>query len=139
LVGWFVAADFPLDPMDLMIIIMDGGERSSFDRIENTFSGHPKLPSIMCVWCAAHGFSLLLKALGNLDGIDDLIDDVRFVINYIRNHGTPRSVLRDLHRLRVLVWAATRFGTIFICMERLIELQARCGSSSFTPNGTNIF
>ena len=26
LVSWFVAEDFPLDPMDLLILIMDGGE-----------------------------------------------------------------------------------------------------------------
>ena len=34
LVGWFTADDFPLDPMDLMLIIMDSGEKSSFDLIE---------------------------------------------------------------------------------------------------------
>ena len=46
LVSWFVAEDFPPDPMDLLIIIMDGGERSSFDLIEHTFGAHPKLPPI---------------------------------------------------------------------------------------------
>jgi len=123
LVGWFTADDFPLDPMDLMLIIMDGGEKSSFNLIEQTFAGHGKLPSIMCVWCGSHGFNLLLKAFGNLDGIDHLIEDVKFVINFVRNHGLPRSILRELSRLSMLVWCITRFGTIFICMERLIKLQ----------------
>ena len=123
LVSWFVAEDFPLDPMDLLILIMDGGERSSFDLIEKTFGEHPKLPNIMCVWCAAHGFNLLLKAFGNIDGIDDLIEDAKFVINFVRNHGMPRSILRELHHLSLLVWCITRFGTIFICMERLIKLE----------------
>ena len=109
--------------MDLLILIMDGGERSSFNLIEQTFAEHPKLPNIMCVWCAAHGFSLLLKAFGNIDGIDELIEDVKFVINYVRNHGMLRSILRELHRLSLLVWCITRFGTIFICMERLIQLE----------------
>ena len=123
LVSWFVAEDFPLDPMDLILIIMDGGERSSFDLIEKTFQEHVKLPSVMCVWCASHSFNLLLKAFGNIDGIDELIEDVKFVINYVRNHSLPRSILRELSRLSMLVWCITRFGTVFICMDRLLELE----------------
>jgi len=65
-----------------------------------------------------------MKALGELDGIDSLITDLKFVINYVRNHGTPRSLLRKLHKLSMLVWAGTRFGTMFICMERVIELES---------------
>ena len=99
LVSWFVAEDFPLDSMDLMLIIMDGGERKSFDLIEKTFQEHVKLPSIMCVWCASHSFDLLLKAFGNTDGIDDLIEGVKLFINYACNHGIPHSILRELCRL----------------------------------------
>ena len=123
MVSWFVAEDFPLDPMDLILIIMDGGERSSFDLIEKTFQEHVKLPSVMCVWCASHSFNLLLKAFGNIDGINELIEDVKFVINYVRNHSIPRSILRELSRLSMLVWCITRFGTIFICMDRLLKLE----------------
>ena len=111
--------------MNLMSIIMDGGEKLSFTHIEQTvaFAGHNKLPSIICVWCAFRGFNLLLKAFGNLDGIDGLIEDVKFVISFVRNHGLPRSILRELSRLSMLAWCITRFDTIFICMERLIKLQ----------------
>ena len=77
----------------------------------------------MCVWCASHGYNLLLKAFGNINGIDDLIEDIKFVINSVRNHGIPRNILQDLHRLGVLVWCITHFGTIFICMERLLERE----------------
>ena len=49
LVSWFVDEEFPLDPIDLMLITMNNGERSSFDLIERTFAGHTALPSIMCV------------------------------------------------------------------------------------------
>ena len=57
LVGWFTADDFPLDPMDMMLIIMDGGKKSSFNLIEQTFASHSKLPSTSCVWCASRGFT----------------------------------------------------------------------------------
>ena len=49
LVSWFAAEDFPLDPMDLMLIIMDGGERKSFELVVKTFQEYVRLPSIMCV------------------------------------------------------------------------------------------
>ena len=124
MVEWFTDESFPINCKDLMFIIMDGGERSSFRLIESTFLVHPALPNIMRMWCAAHGWSLLLKAIGELDGIDGLIVDLKIVINFVRNHGTPRSLLRTLHNLSMLVWSATCFGTIFICMERVVELEA---------------
>ena len=62
LVGWFTTDVFPLDLMDLMLIIMDDGKKSSFNLIEQTFAGHSKLSSVVCVWCASHDFNLLLKA-----------------------------------------------------------------------------
>ena len=49
LVGWFTVDGFPLDPMDLMLIIIYGGKKSSFNLIEQTFAGHSKFPSIMCL------------------------------------------------------------------------------------------
>ena len=124
MVNWFTDASFPIDCKDLVFIIMDGGERSSFGLIESTFTGNPALPNVMCMWCAAHAWNLLMKAIRELDGIGNLITDLKFVINYVRNHGTPRSLLRRLHKLSMLVWAATRFGTVFVCMERAIELEA---------------
>ena len=33
------------------------------------------------VWCVSHDFNLLLKVFGNIDGIDNLIQGVKFVIN----------------------------------------------------------
>ena len=33
------------------------------------------------VWRVSHGFNLVLKAFGNIDGIDNLIQGVKFVIN----------------------------------------------------------
>ena len=106
-----------------MLIIIDGGEKSSFNLIEQTFAGHSKLPSIMCGGFASHCFNLFLKVFGNIDGIDNLIENVKFVINFVRNHGLPRVFLQELSRLSMLVWCITCFGTIFICMERLIKLQ----------------
>ena len=124
LVNWFTAESFPIDCKDLIFLVMDGGERSSFSLIESTFAGNAALPNAMCMWCVAHAWNLLLKALGELDGVDSLTTDLKFVINYVRNHGTPRSLLRKLHKLRMLVWAATRLGTVFVCMERMIELES---------------
>ena len=67
MVGWFKDPTFPINCMDLMFLIMDGGEKSSFDLIEAAFGTDPALPNVMCMWCAAHAWNLLLKALGELD------------------------------------------------------------------------
>ena len=121
---WFVGEDFPLDPIDLMLTIMEGSERSSFDLIEQFLPGVINSPAL-CVCGVWHmSVSFLLKLFGNIDEIDELIEDVKFVINFAGNHTMPpRNILRELHRLSMMVWCVTRFGTIFICTYRLIELQ----------------
>ena len=65
-----------------------------------------------------------MQTLGELDGIDRLIVNLKFVINFIRNHGTkPCSLLRTLNKLSMLVWSTTRFGTVLICTEKVVKLK----------------
>ena len=115
---------FPLDPMDLVTITMDGACRTSFPLIEKAFRDNPKLPSIVCQWCSCHTWQLLLKAIADIDGIDTLIKQCREVITFVRGHDKPTALLRKSAQKGLVRWVETRFGTIFICMERLVEVKS---------------
>jgi hypothetical protein len=115
--------DFPLDPKDLVTITMDGACRTAFSAIETAFREHPDLSPVVCLWCSAHTFQLLLKAIADIDGIDTLIQDCRDVITFVRAHDKPTAFLRAKAGKGLVRWVETRFATIFLCMERLREVS----------------
>ena len=73
--------------------------------------------------CWLANVNISLKIFVNIDGIGENIEDAEFVIIFVRNHSMPWRILRELHRLNMVVWCVTRLGTISIYMDRLVEIQ----------------
>ena len=115
--------DFPFDVRDLVTIVMDGACRTAFAQIEEAFRDDEALPNVVCQWCSCHSWNLLLKAVADIDGIDTLITDVKSYITFVRNHDKPRDMLRKVSSKGLVRWVETRFGTVFLCFERLLEVR----------------
>ena len=109
--------DFPFEIDDIVTIVLDGACRSWFPIIE------AKYPHIVCQWCAAHSLNLLCQMIAELDGFDDLIADAKKVVTFMRNRTYARHLCRTHAGKIPTAWAASRFGTIFIVMERLSQMQ----------------
>ena len=136
LVDVVMADDFPLPREDIVTISMDGGCRTAFPMIEKRFKEDPMLPNVVCQWCSCHTWNLLLKAVADVDGIDTLIAECRELITFVRSHDKPRSMLQALANKGLVRWVETRFGTVFLCMDRLHKvmgsLRTMVGSDGWT-------
>lgn len=115
--------DFPLDVEDLVTIVMDGACRTAFPLIEDAFKDREDLPNVVCQWCSCHTWNLLLKAIVDIDGIDSLIEECKEYITFVRSHDKPRSMLRKTAGKGLIRWADTRFGTLFLCMDRILDVM----------------
>ena len=105
-------------------VTLDGACRHSFTAVEKAFRDDTELSNLVCIWCSTHGFHLLLQALSHIDGIQAHIEDVKTVITFVRSHGKPTEFLAELSPKKGLCkWAETRFGTEFIAMARVDDLE----------------
>ena len=137
--------DIPCDPKDLITIILDGACATSFEEVEKAFFADASTGNVVCQWCSTHSLQLLLKAVGNIDGIKQLIVEARKVITFIRDHGKPTEILDTFSKGKgVIKWGDTRFGTIFLAQERLVEIETEllqmihCDEWNAYAGGTNI-
>ena len=116
--------EFPVPVKHLVTFVMDGACRTSFPLIEAAFKDDKDLPNVVCQWCSCHSFNLLLKALADINGIDQVIEESKELITFVRSHDKPRSMLRERSPRKQLVkWVDTRFGTIFLCLQRLHDVR----------------
>jgi len=134
---WFLCElekpDAPFKISDLVTCVLDGGCRSWFTLIEE------KYPKLICQWCGAHSVNLLMQALGELDGIAELIDECKEVIKFFRNRSLMRFLVRrDAGKIPIM-WVQTRFGTTFISMERLGELRVEVAKIVVSEEWTHYY
>lgn len=115
--------DFKIFRPNLVTIVLDGAGRTAFKPLEDKFHADPALPNVICQWCSCHSMQLLLEGLADISGIDSLIEKCREYIKYVRNRDVPRAMLRNLAKKSLLPWCDTCFGTIFLCMARILEVK----------------
>ena len=114
----------PFEKSGMYYATMGGACADSFTTVEKVFYDDPLLSNIVCMWCSTHGFHLLFEAIADIDGISALLDDVKFAISFARSHAKPTAILDEFSPRKGLIkWAATRMGTEFISMGRLLDLK----------------
>lgn len=98
-----------------------------------------EFPWISCMPCIPHVVSLMMKDVGKVKHVSDLIKDESTVVGWFTNHQLPLAVLRQktfsiLHKGCELVKAgATRFGTHTLVGERLQELKTSLQATVVDP------
>jgi hypothetical protein len=81
-----------------------------------------RYPSLYWSPCAAHCIDLMLKVMGKLPWIKEIIDSTRSVTKYIYNHTYVLSLMRQFTRNKELVCpASTRFASSFISLQSLLN------------------
>ncbi|CAI5529999.1 unnamed protein product [Closterium sp. Naga37s-1] len=85
-------------------------------------------PHIEHVPCATHVMDLMMEDIGKMAWSKKLVDRADEMIRFVRRHHMTRAFLGDTKEhgqraLQALKPAGTRFGTQYIALERLCELQ----------------
>ena len=100
------------------MVLTDGGNQSVWELVEKEF------PSIVVGWCAAHVLDLLMEDIGKMPWFEKLFVQAKVVVKFIRGHQVPDALLKQKSSKLLLLPGETRFGTCFIMLQRLLEVQA---------------
>ena len=105
---------------NITAFFVDGGvPKKTRDAIEE------KYPSIFVALCAAHSLDLLLEDFyKKCDWVKDVVDALKEIVTFIRNHHKPLALFRTHSKLELLKPGDTRFGSNFICLERLLQVHS---------------
>ncbi|CAI5529042.1 unnamed protein product [Closterium sp. Naga37s-1] len=113
-------------PHNVVALCTDGGSnyRSACRKLGVEF------PHIELMPCPTHVIDLLLEDVGKMDWAKKLVDRGNGMINFLRKHHWTRAMMRDPTLpggkvLQALRPAGTRFGTLYIAMSRLCELEQK--------------
>ena len=82
-----------------------------------------EFPHIFFTNCSAHCIDLMMEAIGQEKWMKSLIEKAVEVVKFIKNHQFTQAVFRGESSLDLLKPGATRFGTNFIMVERLLHVK----------------
>ncbi|XP_058189011.1 uncharacterized protein LOC131306645 [Rhododendron vialii] len=88
-----------------------------------------KHPHIFWSGCLAHTLNLLMKDIGkssdpSLSFFNESYNKGKAVVKYIKNHGSCQFLYKTFSDLELLKTKKTRFGHVFIVMQRLVTVQS---------------
>ena len=119
----------PHSSMHLILISLDGGEVKAFEPIEKLFLEDAESNNAVVRWCPTHAIQLALASMADIDGIDAIIPDVRFVVTFVTSHKRPTAILASISSFGLIKWNDTRFATIFLVFQRVQKLRAKLESA----------
>ncbi|KAG5561819.1 hypothetical protein RHGRI_004760 [Rhododendron griersonianum] len=87
-----------------------------------------KHPHIFWSGCLAHTLNLLMKDIGkssnpSLSFFNESYNKGKAVVKYIKNHGSCQFLYKTFSDLELLITKKTRFGHVFIVMQRLVTVR----------------
>ncbi|CAI5474904.1 unnamed protein product [Closterium sp. Yama58-4] len=99
-------------------VLMDGASNcvSPANIIKDEF------PKIQYIRCAAHSLNNLMKDIGARSWAAKTIEDANGMISTLKNSHWVTGKLREQKSLVLLKPAGTRFGTMYIALERLLKV-----------------
>ena len=86
----------------------------------------PRFEGIYFVRCAAHGADLAFEDIFKMDYFKDAASEARSLISYMSNHHSTAAAWKQLPGTKALLLpATTRFGSNFIKLERVSEMESK--------------
>ena len=83
-----------------------------------------RVPNAVPAWCSGHSVGLLMKVTDDVSGIKGLIDATKEAVTFARTHSKPSALIhKESPNVSIVKWATTRFGTIFMVMQRLANMR----------------
>ena len=83
-----------------------------------------KYPSLFVLLCGAHSIDLLLEDFYKQEKwVQKVVDKAKTITKFIRMHHKTLAMFRELSHLELLRPGETRFGSNFICLERLLKVR----------------
>ena len=73
--------------------------------------------------CAAHTINLMLKDIGRFDEVDHVVKSAKRICNFFYNHNRLHAMMRQKIGGELVRWNATRFGTVFLCLQSFFDRQ----------------
>ena len=83
-----------------------------------------RFPHIYFQGCSAYALDLLLEDWGKQDWIKNMVKKAKSIVKYIRTHHMPLVIFRG-HSPNLILKnpVQTRFATMFLMIERLVEVR----------------
>jgi hypothetical protein len=100
-------------------VVMDGANAGA---IRLLMDKHPWLSGVVCT---THSLNLLMEDIGKLECAVVPLQDLRKVISFVRNHHATKSMWASRCKLSLLLPGATRFGTQFIMIDRVLRPEVK--------------
>ena len=129
----------PVDPENIVSVVMDGACRHSFEAIETAF------PHLECQWCSAHVLALVLHDFAKeVDLFKYVVKMTKDAVGFIYSHQKSLSLFRAAKKKKELKkWCKTRFGTcrrvptpMSICRS---SCRSSCQSSSLSLSLSSLY
>jgi hypothetical protein len=85
-------------------------------------------PHITWQPCAAHTINLMLKDIGRFDDVAYVVDSAKRICRFFYNHNRLHAMMREKIGGELIRWNATRFGTVFLCLQSFWDRQDKLKS-----------
>jgi hypothetical protein len=80
-------------------------------------------PHITWQPCAAHTVNLMLKDIGKFDDVANVVDSAKRICRFFYKHNRLHAMMREKIGGELIRWNATRFGTVFMCLQSFWDRQ----------------
>jgi len=73
--------------------------------------------------CAAHTINLMLKDIGRFNEVEHVVKSAKRISNFFYNNNRFHAMMREKIGGELIRWNATRFGTVFLCLQSFFDRQ----------------
>eukprot|EP00253_Pinus_taeda_P010935 PITA_10935 len=101
---------------------VDGSAHIKYARLLSSRLLMERYPNLFWTPCATHSIDLILKDIGKIPLVRDIVESSRSVTKFIYNHASVLNLMRRFTNNKELVRPAiTRFATTFISLQSLLN------------------
>ncbi|CAG8546078.1 20273_t:CDS:2 [Gigaspora rosea] len=103
-----------------------------------------KYPHIICLGCSSHVINLLIGDILKIDEIKIVLEDVKTVVKYFKDHHVSMAKLRRIQKenygkeITLVLPVITRWGTHLDCIKTLIESQTAIQQMIYDQSTTSL-
>ena len=83
-----------------------------------------EFPKIVWTPCASHSLDLLMKDMGSLPWIKEVVDQALRIVTFFSNKHKVLSMFREHSKLELKKPSSTRFAYVWLLLERLYDVKS---------------